>query len=92
MDDDIYYRKISGMDQSEVMDGYVIYDKTRDRVHFLNPAGAIVFELCDGHLTPLQIAEFIEEAFALSERPIIAVRDCLASLLAEGLIETCDRS
>ncbi len=90
--DGVYYRKVAGLDQSEVMDGYVIYDAPRDRVHFLNPAGAIVLELCDGTRTAVEMAEFLASSFGLSEPPDASVRECVATLLAEGLIEPCVRS
>jgi hypothetical protein len=83
------YRKTASFDQDEVVDGYVVYNKARDRVHFLNPTAAIVLELCTGRLTANEIAEVVERTFSLPQTPIGPVRDCLASLLSEGLIETC---
>jgi hypothetical protein len=83
------YCKMEGIDQDEVVDGYVVYNKAKDRVHFLNPTAAIVLELCTGILTALEIAEVVERTFSLPHAPIDPVRDCLASLLREGLIETC---
>ena len=90
--DGVHYRKAAGLDQSEVMDGYIIYDASRDRVHFLNPTGAIVLELCDGMRTVADIAQFLAASFGLSEPPHAPVRECLATLLAEGLIEPCAKS
>ena len=83
------YCKTGGFDQDEVVDGYIVYNKTKDRVHFLNPTAAIVLELCTGVLTALEIAEVVERTFGLPQTPLCPVRDCLASLLYEGLIETC---
>jgi hypothetical protein len=87
--EDDRYRKTGAFDQVEVVDGYIVYDKAKDRVHFLNPTAAIVLELCTGVLTTLEIAEALERTFSLPQTPIDPVRDCLASLLSEGLIETC---
>jgi Coenzyme PQQ synthesis protein D (PqqD) len=87
--EDDRYCKIGGFDQDEVVDGYIVYNKAKDRVHFLNPTAAIVLELCTGVLTALEIAEAVERTFSLPQTPIGPVRDCLASLLSEGLIETC---
>jgi hypothetical protein len=87
--EDDRYRKTGGFDQDEVVDGYIVYNKAKDRVHFLNPTAAIVLELCTGVLTALEIAEVVERTFSLPQTPIGPVRDCLASLLSEGLIETC---
>ena len=90
--DGVHYRKVAGLDQSEVMDGYIIYDASRDRVHFLNPTGAIVLELCDGTRAAADIAPFLAASFGLSEPPHAPVRECLATLLAERLIEPCTPS
>ena len=87
--EDDRYRRIEGVEPDEVVDGYVIYDEAKDRVHFLNPTAAIVLELCTGGLTALEIAEAVEQTFSLSQTPTGTVFDCLASLLSEGLIETC---
>jgi Coenzyme PQQ synthesis protein D (PqqD) len=87
-----YYRKVEGLDHSEVMDGYVIYDAPNDRVHFLNATGAIVLELCDGTRTEADMAAFLATSFGLPEQPIEPVRECLSALLSQGLIEPCGPS
>jgi hypothetical protein len=84
-----YYRKVEGLDQSEVADGWLIFDAANDRVHFLNPTGAIVLELCDGTRSEADLAEFLATSFGLAERPDEPVRECLSALLAQGLIEPC---
>jgi hypothetical protein len=86
------FRKTAGFDLDETADGYVIYDKVRDRVHFLNATAAIVLELCTGTRTATDIAATVEQTFSLPQRPVGAVDDCLTSLLSEGLIEPCERS
>jgi hypothetical protein len=90
--DSSYYRKVDGMDQSEVIDGFIVYDRVKDRVHFLNATAVIVRELCDGAWTVRDIAAYIEKAFNLSEPPVRSVRNCLSAFLSEGLIEPCDPS
>ena len=90
--DHVPYRKVAGLDQSEVNDGYIIYDAARDRVHFLNPTGAIVLELCDGTRTAADMAQFLATSFNLPEPPAASVQECLAALLAEGLIAPCVES
>jgi len=88
----VYYRKVVGLDQSEVADGYVIYDAPRDRVHFLNATGAVVLELCDGTRGAADITQFLAASFNLPEPPAASVQECLATLLAGGLIEACEAS
>lgn len=90
--DTIRYRKAAGLDRSEMDDGYLIYDRHNDRVHLLNPAAAIVFELCDGAHSATQIALYLEKAFRLSEPQLSTVRDCLSSLEGQRLIEPCTTS
>jgi hypothetical protein len=84
-----YYRKVEGLDQTEVADGWLIFDAPKDRVHFLNPTGAIVLELCDGTRNAADLAQFLAMSFGLAERPDEPVRECLSALLAQGLIEPC---
>jgi len=90
--DEIRYRKATGLDKSEMTDGYLIYDRNTDRVHFLNPTAAIAFELCDGAHSVAEIADYIQDAFKLAESPLSAIETCLSSLHSEGLIEPCARS
>lgn len=90
--DEIRYRKAARLDKSEMTDGYLIYDRNKDRVHFLNPTAAIAFELCDGARSIAEIAGYIQDAFKLAESPLVAVETCLSSLHCEGLIEPCARS
>jgi hypothetical protein len=84
-----YYRRVEGLDQSEVADGYLIFDAPNDRVHFLNPTGAILLELCDGTRSEADLVEFLATSFGLAEPPVEPVRECLSALLAQGLIEPC---
>jgi hypothetical protein len=86
------FRMVEGIDRQEVVDGYIIYDKAKDRVHFLNPTAAIVLELCTGVLTPIEIASVVQRMFSLPDPPGDPVRECLSSLLSERLIEPCKTS
>lgn len=90
--DEVRYCKAASLDKSEMTDGYLIYDRNKDRVHFLNPTAAIAFELCDGTRSIAEIAGYIQDAFNLAEAPLCAVETCLSSLHSEGLIEPCARS
>jgi len=38
---------IDGLDVNEVKDGLIVYDPSRDRVHYLNATAGVVFTLCD---------------------------------------------
>jgi len=87
-----FYRRIDGFERSEVPDGYVIYDNSREYVHFLNLTAAAIFELCDGRGSVDTIAGIFQDAFDLPTLPKDEIEACLASLVSQGLIEPCSRS
>jgi len=87
-----FFRRIDGFEYSEVPDGYVIYDNSREHVHFLNLTAAAIFELCDGRSSIDTIAELFQGAFDLSISPKDEIEACLVSLVSQGLIESCGRS
>lgn len=76
-----------GIDINEVEDGYVIYQKERDKVHYLNKTAVLVLESCTGKNTVADIGEIVKNAYQLSEVPEKEVADCLDTLFQEGLIK-----
>ena len=80
-------RQVEELEVNEVADGAVIYQPSRDRVHFLNATAAVVFELCTGENTPEEITSALHVAFGLTEFPDEEVATCLSQLRAESLIE-----
>jgi PqqD family protein of HPr-rel-A system len=79
--------KQSDLDIHVVDDGYVVYHQAANRVHYLNPAAALVLELCDGTRTDDEIVTAVHDWFESS--PAISVTDvgqCLAELRAERLV------
>jgi hypothetical protein len=85
------FRVIDGVEFTRVPDGAVVYQNERERVHFLNPSAMVVFELCEIGKSAGEIEIFLADAFGLAETPKESVRECLVSLLHEGLI-VCDPS
>lgn len=85
------FRVVDGVEFTRVPDGAVLYQNERERVHFLNPTAMVVFELCDIGKSAVEIESFLADAFGLADTPKEAVRECLISLLDEGLI-VCDPS
>jgi hypothetical protein len=71
---------------NEVKDGLVVYDPTRDRVHYLNATASVVFTLCDGTMDRAAIAEAVAAAFTLDGAPLDEVDACLLQLGTEGLL------
>lgn len=78
--------RAQGVDVHQVVDGYVVYDEDRDRVHYLNHTAAVVLELCTGSNTREQIVGLLGRAYELPEPPAAEVARCLAQLDEEGLI------
>jgi hypothetical protein len=69
-----------------VPDGYIVYQKQRDRVHYLNHTAAVIFEFCDGRLQPQEIVERVAKIFELDQMAHGDIRSALESLVQEGLL------
>ena len=84
----IEFPKVSdGIDINEVEDGYVIYQKEKDKVHYLNKTAVLVMEACTGRNTTAEIGKLVKDAYGLPEVPEKEVADCLESLFQEGLVK-----
>jgi len=70
-----------------VADGVVVYQPSRDRIHFLNHSAAVVFEFCTGSSTADEIGEAVQVAFDLPAVPTEEIENCFAELREQGLIE-----
>jgi hypothetical protein len=75
-----------GMDVHEVEDGFVVFDASTDRVHYLNPTATVVFSLCDGTRTLTEIAQLVQSAWELDAPPVDDVEACIAQLRGEGML------
>ena len=89
---DAVFTASDGLEITHAPDGCVAYDAARDKVHYLNPTAGVVFELCDGANSARMIGDFLKTAYALDSAPIESVRDCLISLLDQGLVRPCPKS
>ena len=76
----------SGLDVHEVEDGFVVFDASTDRVHYLNPTATVVFSLCDGTRTAGEVAELVQSAWELDAPPVDEVVACIAQLRDEGVL------
>ena len=90
--DEPTYLRTEGNEVQEVPDGYVVYQTSRERVHFLNPTAVIVYELCDGTHNVGTICAFMKSAYDLPEAPVEEVRKCIDSMLEEDLVRAQTRS
>ena len=48
-------RRAEGIEVNEVADGYIVYQASRDRVHYLNHTAVLVLEMCNGRVSAGQI-------------------------------------
>ena len=85
----VRYRQVDGLEISQMPDGWVIYQQKTDRVHYLNPTAALVFELCNGRHTVADMEKILSQAFALSAPKTDEVCACLSKLVDEGLVTAC---
>ena len=83
------YKQTSGCEMSQMDDGYVVYQAQTEKVHYLNPTAAMVYELCGTELTVSDIAAYVGNAFSLPQPPLAEVTACIDDLLKQGLIERC---
>ncbi len=77
-----------GLEINEVTDGFLVYQRDRERVHFLNATATLVLESCDGTLEAAELPALVAAAFDLETPPVDDVADCLRTLLREGLLVT----
>jgi PqqD family protein of HPr-rel-A system len=89
--DDVFVA-CEGLEITPTPDGCVVYDAAREKVHYLNPTAAVVYELCDGARSLRAICAFLAQAYGLDQQPVEATRDCLKTLIAEGLVRPCAKS
>ncbi len=82
-----FRRQPEGLELTPVDDGAIIYDRERDRVHYLNPTAVLVLELCDGANDAVEIARLLQGHFSLVEPPQAEVEAVIAQFLDEGLVE-----
>lgn len=86
MDWDVCFRRAPELEINEVTDGFLVYQRDRDRLHFLNGTAALVLESCDGTLVAHELPRLVAAAFELDSPPVDDVAACLTALLAEGLL------
>ena len=80
------FSRSPGLEINEVTDGFLVYQRDRDRVHFLNATATLVLESCDGTLAAGELPPLVAAAFDLGAPPVDDVANCLATLLREGLL------
>jgi hypothetical protein len=86
VDPEAFPRRVDDVEVNPVPDGYIVYQPSRDRVHYLNHTAVLVLELCTGRVRAREIPGLLKDAYDLPEAPTDEVAACLATLAAEGLV------
>ena len=86
MDGDAYPRRAEDIEINPVPDGYIVYQPSQDRVHYLNHTAVIVLELCNGRVRAADIPRILKDAYDLWNPPTDEVAACLDTLSSEGLV------
>lgn len=72
----------------EADDGYIIYHRERDRVHFLNHTAVLLLELCDGRHSVSEMVDVLTKGYGLDMPPEKEVSDTINHFEQEGLIKS----
>jgi hypothetical protein len=80
-------RRAPGIRIDEVEDGCIVYQRARDRVHYLNATAALVLELCTGANSREEIVELVQLATGPGARQRKVIEGLVAHLRTEGLID-----
>jgi hypothetical protein len=83
------FEQVEGCEITQMPDGYVVYQGSREKVHYLNPTAAIIYELCGERMPIGDIADYLRASFSLPAPPTTEVEACIESLLTENLIKSC---
>ena len=75
-----------GLEIEEAGDGFIVYDESQDRVHYLNHTAALVVELATGDLETKGIANWIARVYALEVPPVEDVEQVIGELRKEQLL------
>ena len=86
MDWQVRPHRALGLEINRVMDGYIVFQADRARLHYLNHTAALILEACDGRITAAEMPGLIAALCHLPEPPIQDVEHCLDKLLTEGLL------
>lgn len=82
-----YPKRADSLEVFPADEGYVVYEEEKDRVHYLNPVAALIYELCDGDNSAENIMELVQQCFGLVNTPAAEVTTALEQMKNEGLIQ-----
>jgi hypothetical protein len=82
----VYPVRTEGLEINVLDDGFVVYQKSHDRVHYLNPTAGLLLELCDGTLSEAELGERMAAAWNLPEPPHEEIMAGLKDLREQELV------
>jgi hypothetical protein len=86
MDWNLRPQRSPDLEINEATDGFLVYQRDRDRLHFLNATAVLVLESCDGTLRVDELPDLIATTFGLASPPTEDIETCVTALLREGLL------
>lgn len=88
VDQDYVPRKAADVLELDMGDGFILYNHDSSLVHHLNPSAAIVWQVCDGAASIVQLAaEIADEYSVVVDNVVTELRGLIAELDALGLVE-----
>ena len=78
--------QVEGLEIHEQPDGCVVYQHSREKVHFLNHTAVVLLELCNGKHSMEEIREIYAATFKRSEAPAQEIAALIEQLVAEELV------
>jgi len=70
----------------EADDGYIVYHRETDRVHFLNHTAVLLLELCNGRHAIPEMAGILAKAYGFDKPLEKEVMDIINRFEEEGLV------
>ena len=86
MDSNSTPKRSDDLEINPVPDGYIVYQPSRDRVHYLNHTAVLVLELCTGQVRAADMPRLLKDLYDLPDPPTNEVAACLETLSTEGLV------
>jgi len=79
-------QQVEGLEIHEQPDGCVVYQKSREKVHFLNHTAVFLLELCNGRHSMEEIREIYAATFDRSPAPDQEIAAIFEQFAAEELV------
>jgi hypothetical protein len=83
------YRPKDGLETEDAGDEVLIYLPSHNKTLYLNETAAIVWRLCDGTRTGVEIVELLVEVYPEAEPEIQSqVMEALSDFMTRGIVES----